>query len=86
MTSKDITSENTKYYYFLLSIMIISGAANTIFLKLQNNSYENILGAPFNHPWFQSTQMFIGEAYCAIYWFIRRKKIREQEDANKTSI
>lgn len=83
MTTKDLTPDQLRTYYILLGIMIITGAANTIFLKLQNDSYAYILDAPFNHPWFQSIQMFIGEAYCAIFWFIWRNKIRKEEDEEK---
>ena len=83
MTDKgNFTPEQTRTYYIYLLIMIITGTFNTVFLKLQNKAYETILDAPFSHPWFQSLIMFIGEGYCAIAWFIYRKKIIAEEEEN----
>ena len=83
MTSKELSPEQKRTYFILLGIMIFTGALNTIFLTLQNSSYKKILDAPFHHPWFQSLQMFVGEAYCAIAWAIYGKKLRAKEDATK---
>jgi drug/metabolite transporter (DMT)-like permease len=67
-------------YYFMLVFMVISGTFNTVFTKLQNSYYEKILGVPFNHPWVQTIQMFIGEFYCAIAWlFVRQRFMKEEE-------
>ena len=77
---KELTPEQTRTFYMYLLIMIITGATNTIFVKLQNTQHPEILGAPFAHPWFQSLQMFIGESYCAILWFIFKDKIKKQEE------
>ena len=80
MTTKEQAQKDEKKYYIMLLIMIITGACNTIFLKLQNNFYKEVEGSEFQHPWFQSLQMFVGESYCAIFWFLWRSKIRKEED------
>lgn len=77
---KALTESQQKTYYILLGIMIITGALNTIFLRLQNRAYVHILDAPFQHPYVQSLIMFIGESYCAILWFIYRNKIKKSEE------
>ena len=61
MTTKEQAQKDEKKYYIMLLIMIITGACNTIFLKLQNNFYKEVEGSEFQHPWFQSLQMFVGE-------------------------
>jgi drug/metabolite transporter (DMT)-like permease len=80
MTTKDLSPEQRRTYFILLGIMIVTGALNTIFLRLQNETYEYILDAKFHHPWFQSIQMFIGEFYCAIFWYFWKEKIIKEED------
>lgn len=83
MANNQNNSDNSKKYYIYLLIMIVSGACNTIFIKLQNDSYEDILNEKFSHPWFQSFVMFIGESYCAILWFSMKKKLKQEEDDEK---
>lgn len=78
--SADDDSSKEKTYYILLGIMIITGTLNTIFLRLQSNAYDYIYDAKFNHAWFQSLLMFLGESYCAVMWFIWRNKIKKEED------
>lgn len=77
-------AENRKYYILLL-ILTISGAFNTIFLKLQDEAYDEVLGAKFTHPWFQSIIMFIAEFYCAIAWFAFKKYFIRLEDEERES-
>lgn len=83
MANNSNNSDTSKKYYIYLLIMIVSGACNTIFIKLQNRSYEKILGEAFSHPWFQSFIMFVGESYCAILWFSMKKKLKQEEDDEK---
>ena len=80
MSDRQLSSSDTKKYYIYLMIMIITGACNTIFIKLQNDAYASILNAPFNHPWFQTFVMFIGESYCAVLWIFWKNSIRANED------
>lgn len=75
--------EKDKKFFIMMGLMVITGTLNTIFLKLQNKAYEKILDAPFNHPWFQSILMFIGEFYCAIMWIFMKKSIKEKEEEKR---
>jgi len=77
-------SENLgKAYYVMLVFMIITGTFNTVFTKLQNVSYDKILGASFSHPWFQSLLMFMGEFYCAIVWIFAKNYFRNKDEEEK---
>ena len=46
--------------YFYMVAMIIGGAGNGIVTKLADKSES--LGKKFEHPYFQSFTMFVGEA------------------------
>lgn len=72
-----------KTYYIMLVFMIITGTFNTVFTKLQNSYYDQVAGASFSHPWFQSLLMFIGEFYCAIIWLFAKSYFRSKEDEEK---
>ena len=64
--------------YLLMLIMLISGATNTIFLKTQDVVETN--GQEFNHPFLQTSIIFVGELLCLgvyhakLYWLSRQKK------------
>jgi drug/metabolite transporter (DMT)-like permease len=72
--------EKDSKFYIMMALMVITGTLNTIFLNLQNKAYDTILNAKFNHPWFQTILMFIGEFYCAILWAFKKKAIRAEEE------
>ena len=73
------SQEFSKIYYIMMGLMVIFGALNTIFLNLQNEYKEKILNLPFQHPWFQSIIMFIGEFYCALMWICFKHKFLAAE-------
>lgn len=80
-------TEYSKSYYIMMGLMIFTGTCNTISLKLQNRLYDKILGYPFQHPWFQTIIMFIGELYCSFFWLCMRRKFqREEEIENEKKI
>ena len=82
--------------FLLLGIMIISGAANTLVYKLQNNSDVTVDGQPtsFNHPYMQCMSMFFGEMLCYIIFFYQKKsnpelfcdRLREAESKGKKQL
>jgi hypothetical protein len=48
--------------YMVMLGMLISGTANTILMKVQNQTVAN--GMKFSHPFVQCAVMFIGEFLC----------------------
>lgn len=80
MEKGDGNKKDKNQFFFLIGMMVLTGASNTIFLSLQNDTSEFILGAKFQHPWYQSIMMFTGEAYCMIFWLIWGKVILAKED------
>jgi drug/metabolite transporter (DMT)-like permease len=59
--------------YGLMMGMLLTGTCNTIFLKLQNNmKYKDSTGekVKFNHAFFQTFVMFIGEFMCLIAYMV----------------
>lgn len=77
------SKEYSKTYFIMMALMILTGTCNTVFLKLQNRFYDTILGYPYQHPWFQTLIMFIGEFYCALFWLCARNKIKRDEETEK---
>ncbi len=57
--------------YLVMLGMLISGSANTILMKVQNNT-EGLNNAKFNHPYLQCAIMFIGEFLCLIVYFSKQ--------------
>jgi hypothetical protein len=49
--------------------MLITGSANTILMKLQDDTSSN--GNIFNHPFFQCAVMFLGESLCLVFYGIK---------------
>jgi len=54
--------------YAFMGLMVLTGSLNTIFLSLQFSQYS--LNLPYRHAWFQSQNMFLGELYCLIFYYI----------------
>ncbi|XP_064622431.1 solute carrier family 35 member F6-like [Lineus longissimus] len=76
-------------YQILLAVgMLLTGSINTISKKAQNDcnvpGYYNYSANgtatthEFDHPWFQTIIMFIGESLCLVGLAISRKKERDQ--------
>ena len=60
--------------WFIYSFMIASlifGTLNTIVGKAMDLTKSN--GHTFNHPYFQTAGMFLGEILCLFYYFVYRK-------------
>jgi len=65
-------------------LMLLSGACNTILMKFmvmqKVPTAPGAVGAGFDHPFFQSLLMMIGESLCLIAYFCtRNQKLKEQE-------
>ncbi|KAL4237585.1 hypothetical protein ACF0H5_002299 [Mactra antiquata] len=69
---------------FLMLGMLVTGSINTLSKKAQNDctvkGYKSDSHA-FDHPWFQTWIMFIGECFCLFGLFIHRR--RELEEYKK---
>jgi len=65
--------------------MLISGSANTLSKKAQNDcSADDRDGdyVPFEHAWLQTATMFLGEFSCILGWFYLRCKNRNRRLSN----
>lgn len=62
--------------YFYMAAMIISGAGNGIVTKLADKSVS--LGHQFEHPYFQSFTMFIGEGLCMFAFLYEYFSLKKQ--------
>ena len=51
--------------------MLITGSANTLVLKWQDDTYSEC--NQFTHPYFQGMIMFLGEFTCWIFFFVKKK-------------
>lgn len=64
--------------YFFVALMLVAGAANTLLMKFQ--VMQMVPGGPglppsdFNHPFFQTFLMMIGEVLCLLAYFMTRRK------------
>lgn len=62
--------------YFYMVAMILCGAGNGVATKLTDKSIS--LGHKFEHPYFQSFTMFIGESFCMLVYiyemYMNKKK------------
>jgi len=79
--------------FILMSCMVVTGSLNTIFLSLQ--FAEKSLGLPYSHPWFQTQNMFLGEFYCLIVYYVLKlfkgnsnsdKQDPEEDNTNQPSV
>ena len=54
--------------YLLMLAMLLSGLSNTVVMKLQNSqtyfNYDREKYMEYNHPFFQTFCMFVGELLC----------------------
>jgi len=48
--------------YTFMALMVVTGSINTIANKMQNNT--EALGQPYQHVWFITFCMFLGEIFC----------------------
>ena len=55
--------------YMLMALLILIGATGAWITKLQ--SLQKIDGESWEHPWFQTFAMFIGETMCLIYYAVQ---------------
>ena len=63
--------------YMIMLGMLISGSANTILMKVQNNT-DGLIG-PFNHPYLQCAIMFVGEFLCMIVYLAKTFYLKKTE-------
>ena len=71
-------------YSFMLG-MLLSGAANKIFSKMQNSTKSE--NEKFYHPFFQTFLIFFGESLCLLLYFIYLCiGTKEKEDNKKDKI
>lgn len=61
--------------YLIMLGMLISGSANTILMKVQNNTVGEGTQT-FNHPYLQCAIMFMGEFLCMIVYIIKTQYIK----------
>ncbi|KAJ7382373.1 hypothetical protein OS493_035434 [Desmophyllum pertusum] len=73
--------------------MLISGSINTLSKKAQNDCSSKGLKDEhgnevhkFDHPWFQTGLMFIGETMCLIGLFFHRRRERQKFKQNLMSV
>lgn len=74
----------------MVLIMLISGSCNTLLMKFMVIQQVPLgLGAPstgFDHPYFQSLLMMIGEFLCLIAYWTNRKPAEDQVAAGKVPL
>lgn len=76
-------SSTSGFAIFLIIANIVTGTINTISVKAQNmidlTIYDNTNGpVRYNHPYFQTMNMFIGEMCCIfVYLVMYRRQVRE---------
>ena len=70
--------------YLVMFGMLISGSANTILMKVQNNTTGFDHKTTFNHPFVQCAIMFVGEFLCLLVYFAKTMylKSNKKEDPN----
>lgn len=73
--------------------MLISGSVNTLSKKAQNDCSARGLKDEngnevhkFDHPWFQTGLMFIGETMCLIGLYFHRRRERQKSQQNLMSV
>lgn len=66
------TPPNMLKLYIIMLIMLFSGTADTIILKLQDASPtfdEKGNPSTYKHPFFQAACMFLGQSTCLIVYY-----------------
>ncbi|CAD8065849.1 unnamed protein product [Paramecium sonneborni] len=69
--------KSSTFITLLITVMILSGAANTIVHKLQNTSKVSVDGwetSKFNHPYMQAVTFFFCESLCFLLFLNIKKK------------
>jgi TRAP-type C4-dicarboxylate transport system permease small subunit len=61
----------------LMGGMIVTGSINTVANKLQNNSKS--LDLPYQHAWFITFCMFLGEILCIFMYLIKKLTVGKDE-------
>lgn len=65
----------------LMTVMLASGTINTMVAKIQDMVKSD--GNSYNHPYFQTATMFVGELMCLFFYFFTKlftkKKTQEEE-------
>jgi drug/metabolite transporter (DMT)-like permease len=59
-------------------LMLVFGTLNTLVLKYQNDYEMENEGKTFNHPFFQTFNMFFGEFTCLIVYFIKSSLAKQK--------
>ena len=57
--------------YTIFAGMLIFGTANTVVLKIQDDTTSPGPGYPFTHPYLQTAFMFVGESVCFLFLWIK---------------
>lgn len=85
MSSNENSKNNVSkiYFYTFILLMIVTGSINTIANKLQNISFS--LGEKYNHPYFVTFLMFLGESFCLIIYIFQKKNTNENLVSNNNS-
>lgn len=68
------------YFYTFILLMIVTGSINTIANKLQNISVS--LGEQYNHSYFITFLMFLGESLCLIMYSFEKKTVQNNSNKN----
>jgi len=63
--------------YTFMALMVVTGSINTIANKMQNNT--EALGQPYQHVWFITFCMFLGEIFCFLGYQIYKFKKSQSE-------
>jgi hypothetical protein len=67
--------------YTIMTGMLITGSANTLVLKWQDDTYSEC--NKFTHPYFQGMVMFLGEFSCWIFYFVKKRFIEKPPADNE---
>lgn len=71
----------------LMTIMLASGTINTMVAKIQDMIKSD--GNSYNHPYFQTATMFVGELMCLVFYFFAKlfaKKQAQEEESLQTKV
>jgi drug/metabolite transporter (DMT)-like permease len=60
----------------LMAVMLASGTINTMVAKIQDMVTSD--GNSYNHPYFQTATMFVGELMCLVFYFIAKLFAKKQ--------
>ena len=66
------------WLYILMGVMLASGTVNTIVAKFQDSMSSD--GKTFNHPYFQTASMFVGELMCLLFFYFMKLVSKKPED------